>query len=284
MQAAMDAVTAATQRVNLITGKGGGTSGGAQTPQKVALAKYMEENPDATSGDISNFLGTLRAPRSAISEIISDYKKEHPSATADELTQYMADVHGIDKTVSAFAIGKQGDIARSLNVAVSHLSTFDQMVDAVNNGDMRAFNALANHLVSDIEGQPAPNNLDLAAKIVSDEIAKAVIGAGGTGGERESLQANFSKDKSPETLHSAAQSAREFMGGQLGGLRDQYKHGTKRADFNDQFLSEETKAALGVDKSAKEPKEKDKFEKGKTYKDPEGNRATYLGDGKWEQQ
>lgn len=191
------------------------------------------------------------------------------------------------KAARDFGTGPQGNTARALNVAVSHLDTLDELAGALKNGDTKAINQIKNSLGSQF-GKVAPGNFDFAKQLVADEVIKAVLGngAGGTE-ERKRLEDNFSKAKSWDQLRGVIATAEEMMGGQLGGIRQQYSRTTGRKDFDENFLSDRTSDVL----SRHEPKrarggepavggsvpkgETPKFTEGKVYVDAQGNKARY---------
>ena len=161
--------------------------------------------------------------------------------------KYDAKDYGVQaKALKDFTTGKQGNTVRSLNVAMDHLDTLSQLGDALKNGNMQAFNKLAQGLAAQT-GSAAPTNFDAAKKIVSDEVVKAIIGSGGGVGDRDEAAKAFDKASSPAQLAGAVNTAKRLMRGQLHGLEKQYKESTGRGDFNDRFLSDSARA---LDQSA----------------------------------
>jgi hypothetical protein len=156
--------------------------------------------------------------------------------------KYDAKDYGVQaKALKDFTTGKQGNTVRSLNVAMDHLDTLSQLGDALKNGNMQAFNKLAQGLAAQT-GSAAPTNFDAAKKIVSDEVVKAIIGSGGGVGDRDEAAKAFDKASSPAQLAGAVNTAKRLMRGQLHGLEKQYKESTGRSDFNDRFLSDSARA------------------------------------------
>jgi hypothetical protein len=119
----------------------------------------------------------------------------------------------------------------SFNTAIDHLGTMDKLVDALNNGDIKAFNSLGN-AVARQTGAPAPTNFDTARHIVGAEIQKAIIRAGGTGKEREEAANAFANAGSPAQLKGVIDTYKQLLGGQLNSLEMQYTANTGRKDFN----------------------------------------------------
>jgi hypothetical protein len=187
-------------------------------------------------------MGGGGTPRSAASLAATMFVQEHPEATAQDVANFAADYAKGVKSVGAFATGKQGDLVRSFNVATSHLNTLDNLVGALNNGDVQAFNKFGN-MISQQTGNPAPTNFDAAKAIVGDEIIKAIVGSGGALADRENAQNQISRASSPAQLRGVIKTYKELMAGQLRGLKKQYQDSTGRTDF-ESHLSPEARAEL----------------------------------------
>lgn len=184
--------------------------------------------------------------------------------------------------VKAFNQGKHGDQMRSLNVAVNHLDLLDNLTGALGNRDVTALNTVGN-LWKSQTGSPAPTNFDTAKQIVGDEVTKAVIGAGGTGADRDKAQSVIDKANSPEQLRGAIQTYKQLMTGQLGGLKQQYENSTGHKDF-DKYLTPAAKTALmppqqSPSDGASAIPPIDQRVKGKTYTNPNGHSAVWTGTG-----
>lgn len=144
----------------------------------------------------------------------------------------------------AFTSGKKGDTTRSLNVAVDHLGTLQQVADALQNGDTRLFNQAGNFIALQT-GNPAPTDFNAVKRIVADEVTKAVLGSGGALGDRKAVDDAIGSSNSPAQLASVIAKYKNLMGGQLNGIEQQYVASTGKKDFRDRFLTPTTKAALG---------------------------------------
>ena len=148
------------------------------------------------------------------------------------------------QTESKFATGKQGDAVRSFNTAVAHLDTLADLSAALKNGDVQMINKVKN-LVAQQFGDPAATNFESAKKIVTDEIVKAIVGAGGGVTDREHAAQIMSAAKSPEQLQGAINQIHELMGGQLRGLAQQYYAGGGAKDFGQTFLTPRARSLAG---------------------------------------
>ena len=154
------------------------------------------------------------------------------------------------KAEKDFATGKQGTAVKTFNVAISHLNTLDSLVDALHNKDTKLFNKIGNRVAEEL-GQTAPGDFDATKKIVTDEVTKAIIGAGGGVTDREEAAKTLSSANSPAQLKSRMNKYKDLMKGQLSGLEKQYEVSTGKKDF-DKFLTDESKAvAHGGDIAAK---------------------------------
>jgi hypothetical protein len=154
-----------------------------------------------------------------------------PAAGAANIIAAKQDVGTQTKALKDFSTGVQGQMVTSFNTAIDHLGTMDKLVDALNNGDIKAFNSLGN-TVARQTGAPAPTNFDTARHIVGAEIQKAIIRAGGTGKEREEAANAFANAGSPAQLKGVIDTYKQLLGGQLNSLEMQYTANTGRKDFN----------------------------------------------------
>lgn len=145
-------------------------------------------------------------------------------------------------SMTDFTRGKSAQQVKFFSVATSHLNTLSQLVDALGNGDVKLLNKASNSFQNQF-GQVAPNNFNAAKQIVADEIVKAVVGAGGTGADRDKAQQVIDAANSPAQLKGVINTYKSLMAGQLEGLKQQYENGTGRSDFYDR-LAPEAKAAV----------------------------------------
>jgi hypothetical protein len=164
--------------------------------------------------------------------LFADAFLKNPDA---DFAKISSDINSGRKADTEFATGKSGNAIRSFNVGISHLDTLNNLADALNNGDLKAFNQIGNFIATQT-GQPAPTNFGAAKKIVGDELVKAIVGAGGTGHDREEVAKTIDAANSPAQLKGAIKTVQELMVGQLGGLEQQYRTTTRRDDF-DKYLS-----------------------------------------------
>jgi hypothetical protein len=148
------------------------------------------------------------------------------------------------KTEKDFGTGKQGQQVKSFNVALTHLDQLGALIDAMGTGDVKLVNKIGNFVKTQLGTSTAPTNFDAAKQIVGDEIVKAIIGAGGTGGDRDKAQSVLDKANSPKLLKGVIETYKGQMVGQLQGLEGQYTAAGGKQDFRNTFLSPNARALL----------------------------------------
>ena len=228
----------------------------AQASGDPAKIKQAKDNLDAAMEDIHTINaaygkggGTSGSFRSLPAMVANKYAQEHPDATAEDMENFAANYGEKIKATRDFGTGKQGDTARSLNVSVSHLDTLRELGRALDNGDVTRINAAKQRFAEEF-GVPAPTNFDTAKSIVADEVAKGVIGGSTAQNDRETLAAALRRERSFKATEGSIDTFQKLLGGQLGGLRQQYERTTGNKDFDQAFLSPSTRKALEKDPKA----------------------------------
>jgi hypothetical protein len=152
-------------------------------------------------------------------------------------------------TRNKFAAGAQGDTVRSFNTSYRHLDLLDQQIDALNNKDTAAINRIGNAIKTELGLSSAPTNFDAIRNIAMDEVTKAVIGAKGALGDRETNQKTMDAANSPKLLKDVLRKIyKPAMVDQLQSFRQQYVAGThggkqSESEFGEK-LSPEVREAL----------------------------------------
>ena len=233
------------------------------------------------------YLATLPPERAAQIKAMDEGRMNFPTGLAlrspyfqhmlNQLYQYNPEASAQTATaVKAFNTGQQGNQTRFLNVAVDHLGTLDKLTDALQNHDVKALNSIGNYWQSQT-GSTAPTNFNTAKQIVGDEVTKAVLGAGGTGADREKAQSVIDAANSPEQLKGAIKTYQQLMTGQLNGLKQQYETSTGRKDY-DKYLTGNAKAALMPAQQPTAIPPMEQRQVGQTYQTPKGP-MTWQGTG-----
>lgn len=206
----------------------GSTTGDTQSVVD-AIGQYKVAPPNGMA---------LRNPR--MQSILAQVAKQYPDFDA---TQYGAR----QQAAKSFSTGKDGQAVQSANTALNHLDTLKQLADAQNNGDIPLFNKIANKIATET-GQAAPTNLKGAITMVGPEISKAVVGAGGTGGDREKVDSALQAVTNGSGTQSSGQIAtmQDLFGGRLTEAQRTYQRTTGRDDFAKTFLSPAAQAVLAA--------------------------------------
>lgn len=197
----------------------------AEVEQRVAIAEAKMTNPEVRermAKAISSYqiapLASFALTRPGGPETMARTMELNPDYQESRYPE-------VNKAMSAFGSGKQGDIVRSLNVGVQHLDVLDQAATALANGNINAINSLKNTFQQQF-GAPAPTTFDGLKQIVGTEIEKAVAGGIGASGDRERLQSALDRARSPAQLQAMTDGFRGLMAGQLVGLKQQYEEAT----------------------------------------------------------
>lgn len=114
---------------------------------------------------------------------------------------------------------------QSQSVAMEHLGTLHDAVDALNNGDIPLFNKLSQEVARQT-GQAAPTNFDFGKNLVFDEVAKAVLPGGGALADREAFAKNMTDNSSRAQAMGQLSEAEKYMAGQGYGLQQRWENGT----------------------------------------------------------
>ena len=219
---------------------------GPSTPEGMAITARMQ----ATGEPYDKARAAIRkesapAPRNANAMLTQRFMFENPNATQEQIQQYALSLPARASAIREFNSGKAAASIRSFDVAVSHLAVMREMAEALQNGDQRTLNRLANSWVAEFGGS-APTNAAAVARIVGDEIVKAVTGGPGALADRQDAQHIFTDAKSPEQLFGAINAVQKLMGGQMSGLKRQYERATGLHDFTEpnRFMSPEAARAF----------------------------------------
>lgn len=182
-------------------------------------------------------LGVRGKEREALAQAVNQYDPSFDSAQAKARFTAAKD----------FATGKAGNTVRSLNVSIEHLNTLESAAQALQNGNIQIFNELANRF-SAATGSPALTSFEATKKIVADEIVKGIVGGTGGVSDREQTAKAILASSSPAQFAGVVKRYKELLGGQLTGLKQQYERTTQRKDFDDTFLTPESRRELGPPK------------------------------------
>lgn len=148
-----------------------------------------------------------------------------------------------------FSIGKNGNKTRSLNVAVSHLTTLETAATALRANSIPALNQFSQAWQRET-GKIGPTSFNAIRELVADEIVAAVVPGVGALADRKALKDTIMAKSSPAQLQGVIKQYKELLGGQLGGLEQQYSAATGKTNFRQRYLTPEAVAALTTGQTA----------------------------------
>lgn len=227
---------------------------GSEDAVRRALAKGISNNPkfkgnpEAQAAELEKQLAIAQGkfPSDEAQDVISDGVAAYQLSPLDQRAREMAGgpdlmtkvmqknptyLEGkypvVNKTLTDFASGPEGNKVRFLNVGVQHTSVLDQAADALNNNaeGPNILNKLNNYF-KDQFGVAAPNTFDALKQIVAPEIKRAISGDTGSVEDRNAFLKTLDNAKSISQLKAVTAGMRLLMTGQLNGLKKQYDNGT----------------------------------------------------------
>lgn len=184
-------------------------------PYAHAVATYQSPMPNT------------RAQTPATQAFMAQVLKENPNYDGKVYPARQA-------AAESFGSGPHGDILRSQAVAINHLGQLNTLVDALGNDNKPVVNQVANAW-SKQNGGTAPTNFEAAKPIVTDEVMKAVLGAGGALGDRDTAQKALDGALSTPQLKGVLNQYTGLLYGQRQGLAQQYQTATGNTDFETRF-------------------------------------------------
>lgn len=227
-------------RMNNVTGEVVPVSSGASTDGKRSLANVytppLDDKGLPLKGD--DYYATVPPQIASQAKLIQNADKAPPTGMSTRNPALMAAETAAKNadptyrgtrfnTVKQFTDpnSKTATTVRSQNVAMEHLGTLHEAVDALNNGDIPLFNRLSQEVAIQT-GQPAPTNFDFGKNLVFDEVAKAVLPGGGALADRQEFSKHMTDASSREQAVGQLNEAEKYMAGQAYGLQKSYEVGT----------------------------------------------------------
>lgn len=240
------------------------TQSGVAIPDSIRTSKATGQEfmdllaaEDQGTADLVKGVAENRIPISSVStrgghreKIISMVAQYKPDFDAKEYSTQSAGEKG-------FTTGRQGQAVASFNVAINHLSTLDKVARALDTSDSATLNKLQQSASREFGGADI-TNFESVKKIVADEIVKAVVGGGTTGGalaDRKALEENIRAANSPAQLQGVITMYKELMRGQLEGKEKQYEAATGKKDFSERLLTKDAREEYSKSKSGSSEKQ-----------------------------
>jgi hypothetical protein len=213
--------------------------------------------PDGAATTGAAFLATLPKNTAALVRGLAEGRQAFPTGAAlrSEYWQQMLNmVAQYDPQFDAanaparymtrrdFTSGLMSRNVTALNTVMGHLDSLESAVDALDNSDFPAYNAVANWAVT-ATGDPRVRRLNLAKTAVADELERVFRGTGGTLEGTKNWQAQFDAASSPEQLRVAVQTAVELVRSRLEAVGDAYSRGMGLTKNPIEFLNPRARQA-----------------------------------------
>lgn len=145
----------------------------------------------------------------------------------------------------AYTLGPQSKEINAINTVIDHVGVMNDAVDALNNSDVKALNAIANKFGVET-GSSAPAVFKTIVHRVGPELSKAYLGSGGSAGERGADENDFNVNLAPGILKDNANVTLHLLNSKIGALRNQWDENAAPGvqSFDERFLTKNAKSAL----------------------------------------
>jgi hypothetical protein len=148
-----------------------------------------------------------------------------------------------NKLMTSFTSGPESHQINAVNTALGHVGVMSDAIDALNNTNIPALNAIANKLGVAVGNTPA-TTLQTIVHRVGPELAAAYIQGGGGEGERGTTADDFSVNKGTAQLKANAAITAQLLRSKIGSLQNQYEQTMGRQDFQQRFITPEAQRTL----------------------------------------
>lgn len=172
---------------------------------------------------------------------ITGYALTRPGSTGpgtmDLVTQlnpnYDATIYPqIVRTRNDFSAGKDATKMGSMERAILHMHTLGEAADAMQNGNIKLFNKIANSFGVEVGNNPMPAVFNAIQGIVASELSTAVQATSGVT-ERQANEQRLSRDFSKPITHDVLNYYTKLLSAQFETLKDQYEAGMGLANFDE---------------------------------------------------
>lgn len=150
-----------------------------------------------------------------------------------------------NKLMTAFTSGNESRQINAINTAMGHIGVLGNAIDALNNGDVKLLNKVANGIGAQIGATPK-TTFETIVHRVGPELAAAYIQGGGGEGERGTTADDFSPSMAPEQLKSNVGITARLLRSKIGALENQYRQTMGRDDFQQRFITPEAQNSLNI--------------------------------------
>jgi hypothetical protein len=217
--------------------------GGARPLPSVNAPSSVPGSPVSAKQGIVDLVGQYRYDPAQLSRLVA----KHPDILASVQQKYpdfdQTTYQAKNKMLQSYTSGTESKSINAINTAMGHVKVLDDAVEALNNGNMQALNALGNKL-GVATGTDAQTTFRAIVHRVGPEITSAYLPGGGGEAERIANEKDFSENMAPQQLHANAAVTVKLLRSKVGALQNQYKNTVGRDDFEQRFITPEAQAAF----------------------------------------
>jgi hypothetical protein len=145
--------------------------------------------------------------------------------------------------VKNYSSGARSKEIDAIGAALGHAANLGRSIAALQNGDVRTLNRIANAIKVEI-GQSPVTTFRAIVNRLGPEIVKAYVGTGGEASERLMQREDWNPDMSPAQLEANVAKTVELLTSKIGQMAHQWKTTMGREDFFERFLSDEAREAI----------------------------------------
>jgi hypothetical protein len=222
---------------------------------KAQIAATQNNIATPTGQDYGQQIQSL-GPKGGIVAGIIEGRQSMPSAFALKTPYWqgiMQAVYQIDPQFSeqraqlrkSYTVGKQSGEINAINTAMGHVGVLGDSIDALNNGDVRVLNSIANRVGVEIGSTPV-TTFNTIVHRVGPELSKAYIGSGGSAGERGADEKDFDPARGPAQIKNNVGITAQLLRSKISSLQNQWdmNRAPGMKSFQDQFIMPEAKRQL----------------------------------------
>ena len=187
------------------------------------------------------------------------------------------DYNNRNKAVGYWQIGKGSQQLQSFKTVQGHLDSMNKLIDALQNGDIKAANKVFNFFRTQL-GDTNVTNFETAKQVVANEVVRAISAVGGTSAlaDRQEAARIFDAAKTPAMLKESIGVLQDLISSKVDTARGFYQTATGRDDF-DKLIAPTTISAPATTSTAAETKPKTSYQLNQVITGKDGKKYRIIG-------
>ncbi len=138
---------------------------------------------------------------------------------------YSEELYPVRKaTMLSMQTGKSATQLNAMNTVLGHVGALEEAVNALDNGNVRALNSIANWLGVQTGKDPVTTFKTIVHR-VGPELTNAYVGSGGEASERKEAGGDFSENNSPAQIQNAARITAKLLASKITATLFQFRRG-----------------------------------------------------------